>query len=419
MVKSLKIHNHQWHWWTLSLVFALAGIGFGAAKWWHAGPAVPTTEIKLGEFVDYFEIRGDLKTLNSVTLTAPPVSGDLQIIKLAKNGSQIKKGQLVAQFDTTTLQRTFEQKRSELKENDAEIERSRAQGHLLEEQNLTAVMKARYDVERARLEVSKQEIVSRIEGEKSKISLANAEEKLKEAEEKHQSDRTANSAEVESKKLKREKALFELNEAERNIAAMTLKAPLDGMITIMPNYGTRWWGNAAEFKEGDRAWPGAPIAELPDISNIRLAARVDETDRGRLQVGQTATVKVEALPDKDFAGRVIEISAVAKPDFSGWPVTKNFDFILQLERTDPGIRPGMSATARVVVERLANSVLAPVSASFQKAGQEVIYVLRDGRFDERVIEVSRRNKEHLVIVKGLKAGERVALKDPTLEVGMN
>lgn len=410
-----KAPNHRWQWWFFSLAFAVAGVGFGAVKWWHAAPAVPTAEIKLGEFVDYFEIRGDLKTLRSVTLTAPAISGDLQIIKLARNGSQIKKGDLVARFDTTTLQRTLEQKRSELKEADAEIERSRAQGHLLEEQNVTAVMKARYDVERAKLEVSKQEIVSKIEGEKSKLGQANAEEKLKEAEEKLKSERAANVAEIASKKQKRDKALFELNEAERNIAAMTLKAPLDGMITVMPNYGMRWWGNAAEFKEGDRAWPGAPIAELPDISNIRLAARVDETDRSKLQVRQTATVRVEALPDKDFAGRVIEISAIAKPDFSSWPVTKSFDFILQLDQTDPRIRPGMSATARVAVERLPNSVLAPVNGSFQKAGRVVTYVLQGGRFEERVIEVSRRNKEQLVIAKGLKPGERVALKDPTLE----
>ena len=112
-------------------------------------------------------------------------------------------------LDTTTLQRTSDQKRSEFKENDAEIERSRAQGHLLEEQNLTAVMKARHDVERARLEVSKQEIVSKIESEKSKLSLSNRRTQVaSEAEEKLKSDRAANSAEIESKKQKRDKALL-------------------------------------------------------------------------------------------------------------------------------------------------------------------------------------------------------------------
>jgi RND family efflux transporter MFP subunit len=411
----VRVVKNPWRWWLYGLVLLVAGAGFGAAKWWRRTAEIPTAEIRLGEFIDYLEIRGDLKTLRSVTLSAPAVSGDLQIIKLARNGSQVKKGELVTQFDTTTLQRTLDQKRSEVKEADAEIDRSRAQGHLLEEQNLTAVVKARYDVERARLEVSKQEIVSKIEGEKSKLSLANSEQKLKEAEEKLESDRAANAAEIASKQQKRDKARFEQREAESNIAAMTLKAPLDGMITVLPNYGMRWWGNAAEFKEGDRAWPGAPIAELPDISNIRLSARVDETDRGKLQVHQSATVRVEALPDKDFAGSVIEISAIAKPDFSSWPVTKSFDFILQLEQADTRIRPGMSATARVGVERLQNSILAPANGSFQKAGRLVTYVLQGGRFEERAIEVSRRNKEQLVIAKGLKPGERIALRDPTLE----
>jgi hypothetical protein len=60
------------------------------------------------------------------------------------------------------------------------------------------------------------------------------------------------------------------------------------------------WGSAPEFKEGDRAWPGAAIVELPDLTSVRVTGRVEETERGRLKTGQTAVVKIDAIPAKDF-----------------------------------------------------------------------------------------------------------------------
>jgi HlyD family secretion protein len=87
---------------------------------------------------------------------------------------------------------------------------------------------------------------------------------------------------------------------------------------------------------------------------------------------------------------------------------------LQIDQADPRLRPGMSATARVAVERLPNVIVVPAEASFVKAGKTVAYVLRGSKFEERVIEVARRGNGQLVIAKGLKPGERVATKDPTV-----
>jgi HlyD family secretion protein len=412
-----RIHHFPRRHWGAIFVGAAAvivGVGFVTVRMQRAVPKINTAEVRLGEFVDNVEVRGQVKTLKSIVLTAPFGAGDIQILKLVKNGIRVKRGEILVQFDVSTLQRTLDQKRSELRQAEAEIERVRAEGRLLEEQNLTQVTKARYDVERARLEVSKQEILSKIEGEKTKLSLSDAQKKLNELETKLSSDRTGNGADVESKRQKRAKALFEVREAERNIVSMSLSAPADGLVTLMPNLRSRtnWNTEPPEFKEGDRAWAGAPIAELPDLSNVRINGRIDETERGRLKPGQTATVTVDAIPAREFTAHVSEIGSLAKLDFSTFPPPKNFDLILQLEQTDPKIRPGMSASGRIAVERLPDSILIPVEASFQKGGQTVAYVLQNSRFEERKIEVAKRGGSDLLISKGLKRGEQVALKDP-------
>ncbi len=124
-------------------------------------------------------------------------------------------------------------------------------------------------------------------------------------------------------------------------------------------------------------------------------------------------MRVDAVPDKEFPARVVEISPLAKLDFSGWPFPRNFDVSAQLDQGDTRVRPGMSATARVAVEKLPASILIPPEATFQKLGKTVAYVLSGSNFQEREILVAKRSESQVAVARGLKAGERVALKDPT------
>jgi HlyD family secretion protein len=155
------------------------------------------------------------------------------------------------------------------------------------------------------------------------------------------------------------------------------------------------------------------MAEFPDISTLRVSGRVEEAERGRVKEGQPVTVRIDAVPDKEFPAHVVEISALAKIDFSGWPFPRNFDVAAQLDQSDVRVRPGMSATARVAVEKLPDSILVPPEATFQKFGKTVAYVLSGSSFQERDILVAKRSESHVVVARGLKPGERVALKDPT------
>lgn len=405
-------------------IAALAAAGFllvamgAVALHRTATPGVPTAEVKRGEFVDYVQIRGEIKALNSVQLTAPSIAGDLQIMKLVPTGTLVKAGDVVVQFDTSTLQRTLETKQSELKSAEADIEHSRAENRLTQEQQATDVLQGRYDVDRAKLDTSQQEILSEIDGAKTRLKLTDAEQKFKELEQKDKSTKASGDAEIDAKKLKRSKALFDVRMAERQLASLTLRAPADGMVTIMPNFRARNWmtgGSTPDFKEGDRAWAGAVVAELPDLSVVRASARVDESDRGRLSTTQTATVRIDAIADKEFRAMVADISPLAKLDYSSWPFTKNFDIAIQILDADTRIRPGMSASGRIAVEKIANGILVPQEALFEKNGQPVAYVLRGSKFEERPVQVARRSKSQLLIASGLQAGEKVALKDPTQE----
>lgn len=396
----------------------VAVAGFMATAGGRTLPDVPMADVIRGEFVDTLEIRGEIRPLKSVVLSSPLQSGELQIVKLVKNGTVVKPGDIVVEFDGSTLQRTIQEKQSELKQADAEIEQAAAQARITQEQNATALMKAKYDVERARLDVNKGDTVSRIENEQAKLVLKDAEQKLIELAEKIKSDRTSAEADAFAKTHKRDKARADLQRAQQGLLNLQIKAPAAGMINILPNPRSGdMFGNGQEFREGDRAWAGANIVELPDLSSVHLQARLDESDRGRLKVGQDASIRIEAVPGKDFKARIEQISVLAKPDFSaGWPPPKNFDLDLVLLELDPKVRPGMTAVARIATERVRDVVLVPAEAVFQRDGSPVVYKLSGAGFEERRVQVSRRGKEQAVVTSGIAPGDRIATRRPGPEL---
>jgi HlyD family secretion protein len=399
--------------WLLALIAVVAIAGFFAVRSSHASAnAIATAEVRRGDFVEYLEVRGEIKASDSKTLIAPSGAGDLQILKLAHTGAQVKKGDIVLQFDSTKLQRTLEQKQSELASAEAEIRQQQATEHMTQEQNLTDSLSAKFNVESARLDVSKAEILSQIDGEKNKLALADSQQKLKESQIKLDSGKLGSAADIEMKKKKRDKARFDVETAERQIASLTVRAPSDGVVTILSNdRASNFGGNAPDFREGDRAWPDAAILEIPNLNSIRMVAHVDEADRGQLNVGQTGTVHVDAVPDTEFSARVEDIGRLAKLDWSGWPPIKDFDLTVSMDRTDPRLRPGMKANTRIAVDSVANSVLVPAPAVFQHNGRAVVYVKEGRDFVERNIQLGRRSGDTAQVIAGLHPGERVALKD--------
>jgi len=393
------------------LVLAGSGVVLGAVRLGKRTPTVPTIAVKRGEFLDSLQFRGEVKALKSVTISAPSEAGDLQIIKVSAEGTAVKPGDVVVEFDKTKTEQDLAQYRSSLKSAVATIDQSRAPARLAEEEDKTTVLKARYAVESAKLEASKQEIVSKIEGEEAKLKLADAEQALREAETKEKSDKALNQATIESSVQLSAKAKFDVQRAERSLAQMSVRAPSAGTISLLQHWGG---SGPVTYRPGDRAWPGAAIAELPDANTLRISARVDETERGRLALKQSVTVQLNAIPDRQFTGHLEQIGAIASMDFSsGWPITRNFILEIVLDQTDPRFKPGISGEVTVIVDRVPDAITIPAQSMFQKSGQNVAYVWQGTEFEERAIEVARKSGDKIMVARGVSAGEQVALRDPT------
>src|SRR2546429_4178197 len=161
-----------------TLVVAGSGVVLGAVRYSRRSPSLPTLEVKREEFLDSLQFRGEVKALKSVTISAPAEAGDLQIIKILPEGTPVKPGDVVVEFDKTKTDQELAQARSSLKSAEAEIEQARAQARLAAEEDTTAVMKARHEGESAKLQASQQPIGSKLEGEPAELKGTHAQPKM-------------------------------------------------------------------------------------------------------------------------------------------------------------------------------------------------------------------------------------------------
>jgi multidrug efflux pump subunit AcrA (membrane-fusion protein) len=404
--------------WRIALVVVaivlVAGAGVFAYARRGGAPNLTTAEVTRGDYVDIVEIRGVVKPLKSIIITAPMQSGELQILRIAKNGAPIKAGEVAVEFDGSALRRTVQEKQSELKQAQAEYDQARAKSSIARGEDSTALVHSDYDVRRATLDVSAgEELISKVEAATKKLALADAEQRKSEATVKDDANRKSTMTGFSAQESRIAKVKADLARAERGLEQLQMKAPADGVVNIMPNWNNRSsGGTSAEYRPGDSTWPGAEIVELPNLSSVHLEARLDESDRGRLRVGQTATIRVDAIPDHDYPADVSTLSVLARVDFSSWPPVKNFDIKLNFREGDDRLRPGMSAAARIAVGRLPDMLLVPADAVFIVDGLPVVYRLEGRAFVAVQVQIVKRSKDQAAIKGPLRPGDRVALTKP-------
>jgi multidrug efflux pump subunit AcrA (membrane-fusion protein) len=195
---------------------------------------------------------------------------------------------------------------------------------------------------------------------------------------------------------------------------MVLRAPRDGIVIIQQNFraGGSFGTARPPFQEGDTVWAGATIAEIPDLASLRAEFRVEEIDRGRVGLNQAVRIRVDAVPDTLFQGKLEWLSPIATLLFRTFPPEKNFPAHATIENANERLRPGMSASVEVIVERQANVLIIPTKASFQVDGAPTVFVKIGNRFEPRMIEVDDSNGVDLVVSSGINEGDNIALADP-------
>ena len=400
--------------WVIGLLMCGSGV---YAAYRYAGTTeveVAVARVRRGDFIISVRTRGDIKSTRSTILSAPQVPG-LRIVHLADNGRTVKKGDVVVEFDGVQQEQNVIMRSTNVRSANGDIVQLQATQKMSDEEDAMSKMTSEYDLERSKLDASKAEVLSAIEGEKSRIQVGVSEGTLQQVKASINAHQVGNDADLGRLTQRRDKAVRDLSLAESYLGRMQLRAPADGIVNILPNFRTQgtFGQSTPPFKEGDNVWTGAQIAEMPDLSDMYVDLKLEEVDRGKLQLGQQVRVRVDAIPDKEFAAEINWISPIANLIFKGGSTPeKTFPARATLKSLDERLRPGMSSSAEIIIERQPNMLLIPLRASFDKDGKPAVYVQTGKNFVTRRIQVGKRNDDDIIVTSGLQEGEIVTLESP-------
>ncbi|MBZ0113276.1 MAG: HlyD family efflux transporter periplasmic adaptor subunit, partial [Thermoanaerobaculia bacterium] len=309
---------------------------------------VPTAVVEATPFVQKVTAEGLLasKTVTSVTVPSE-VRGALRLSWLAPDAAEVDTGDVVARFDSSSLEDSLIEGRSAhasagYRVVQAESQATANQAGLttqLETSALDIALAQRFRQTEDDGVWSRNEVIaSQIDEELALERRAHAESQLTTQERRVDSD-------LEILGIERRKARFEIEEAEAGLAALVVKSPHPGLFTRSRD----WRGEMLEV--GQEVWRGREIGEIPDLSILQAEVFVLEADAGGIVEGLEAEVVLEAQPDRVHAASVTRVDAIAQPRRNGSPV-QYFGVTLSLEATDPeSMKPGQRVAATIYLAR--------------------------------------------------------------------
>jgi multidrug efflux pump subunit AcrA (membrane-fusion protein) len=390
------------------LLFSGAAAGVYRYRQTNAAAILPSAPAREGDFLVLIRCRGEIKAGRSVQSYTPMVP-NLRIAWLAPPGEFVKEGEVIVKFDSSSAKEQLMQKDAQLRQAQATLDQAVAQAKITAEQDKTDLADAQFTVERARLEASKQEIVSRLQGEQSKIDYGVAQQKLKVQEATVALHAASDKSKLASLTRQRDQAQSDVDITKARIAQMELKAPISGFLTFESNY-SQGWMNAKPFKVGDNVWSGMVLAEMPDLSTLQLDAKVEEIDRGRIAVGQDVHIRIDSLPEITVNAKLDQVSLLAEVS-NEFPPVRSFRAYAHITKPDARFRPGMNGGMDIIINRIPKAISIPAKALFTRAGKPIVYLAVNGQYRPTEVEVLARNPDE-VAIKGVSAGSMLTLVDP-------
>ncbi len=353
------------------LYLALAAASALAAAWWllagddapAAGPAEGmrrlTAKAERRDIESAVIASGFVRPVTSSEIKAE-VSGKVLALAVA-DGQQVRRGDLLATLDPTL----------------ARADREEAARNLqLQRLNLEKLARERTRAEALRA----REFVSAREAEDAATAH-------------------------EVAKLQLEVAQARLDKAEENLRRTELRAPHDGVVSDIGVLEGQIVVSAQSINSG------TPVMKVSGVDTLRVDVNLNEFDATRVEVGREATLTFDSLPGVRRAGKVVFLAAFGVSDAKDKDV-RVFPCQIAFEAGE-GVRPGISANARVRLASAKAAVAVPVSAVFVDDAERYAYVRgADGAWERRGIDIGLSDSGWTEVTKGIAEGDTVSLVRP-------
>jgi HlyD family secretion protein len=353
------------------------------------------------------DVTGTLKATRSSPIGPPgiPDMWDFKIVKLATEGTEVKRGGPVLTFDASELHRQLAERTSERDQAAQEIVKKRIDLDLARREGDLKLAEADAVFRKAQLKADlPAQYTAAIEMKLAQLDLDAARAELEGAKRRLSYQMKLGEAELAYLRDRHARATDRVQRLEQGIKLMTVASPVNGLVVHKSN----WRGD--KKKIGETCWAGDACVEVVDISKMLGNGEVEETESARVKIGQPVRFRLEALPEVEWKATVGALRPTVYRQSPRTPL-KVIGVDLALEKTDRRMRPGMQFRGRIETGRVEKALLIPLEAVFTRPEGPVAFRRTSVGHEAVKLQLGKRNLRFAEVLAGLSPGDRVSRRD--------
>lgn len=320
------------------ICLALVGLPAAAAGHGYAQSAAPPPGT--------LRLHGLVEPVRSQPIAAPRLRGtpgQLIIVRLAKGGSRVKRGELLVEFDRTTQIKASRDREYEYRDLLSQIDKKKAEQLIDKAQRTSDFAVAENALRRAELDILGAELLPGVTQEKNQQTLEEARAKVVQLRKTNDLKDRAAAADLRMLEIQRDRARNAWEYARSNADKMRITAPMDGLVVLKSIWKQ---GTMGEVQEGEEVRAGIPILDVVDPTTMRVRANVNQADAAYLTPGSTVKVTLDSYPVRPFSGKIEYVSPVAITSTMSQRV-RTFLAVFSVDGTDEHLLPDLAAAVDV------------------------------------------------------------------------
>ncbi len=356
---------------------------------------VSTVPAVMRQLPRYFEATGSLAA-NEQTDVAPETSGKVSAVGV-DIGSYVKRGQMIVKLDDSDLRIRVQQAQAQLDQAKATQRQNEAKiglrpGQRFNPENVPEVSAARAALDLAEANLRRYERLV----ETGDVSRAAYDQQKSQRDQLHDQYEVAihqaqqNYAAVANAQGAVEAAQTQLALAKRSLNYSVVVAPMAGYVSDRP------------ADVGEYVSPTSKIATIVSLNPLRVRIDVPEQAIPRVRLGESVSVSVSAYPERNFAGHIARVSP------SVTAASRTLSVEAEVENSSGELKPGQFATIRILLPQSEPAVLVPQRALRQISGATYVFVIKNGRAEQRLVQSGQTEGDLVEIKSGVAADEPVA-----------
>jgi multidrug efflux pump subunit AcrA (membrane-fusion protein) len=363
--------------------------------------------VKADEVLRDIVLTGELKAERSIMINAPRIQSNFgnTVTYLAPEGAVVKAGELIVEFDDSSLLNSRSEAERTLDENKLNIAKKKADLEAQRCDNLNTVAQAEASLKQAELygKIDKS-LLSANDYQKYQLDVLKATLSLEKAREQLGNFEKSYDSQMALVQIQQSQAEISLKKIDSDMTMLKIYAPQDGIFI----YGDNWQSNR-KVQAGDNIFPGMEVASIPDLESMQVIGYVYDTEYGKIKQGMPCTVTLDALPGVEVGGRVVSLTSVAaRRGFSS--EKKLFQTVIRLDKVDSSVlKPGMTTRINVPLV-LAKGVPAVPRAYVGADSQGKEYVIKGTSAktaDTQFVELGSIGDNLVEVKSGVSVGDKL------------